>query len=187
MPSPIAHSVTGYALSQPFVRPRQRLLLFTSVFLTNAADLDFAAQFLGIGTHRGITHTIPFLVGLTLVIGAIAHRLGHRSVRLLMGLTLLLYGSHLLLDFYTAGDAGLRLWLPFSDRPFQAATPLFPSVQHTKGLFYAGHWQFISFELAYSGAMLGALWGWRILRRSPLLRSLRTMAQPQNPKSETRR
>ena len=66
MPSPIAHVVSGYALSRlPFIKPRQlpsRAPLVVTIYVAFIAccpDLDFLPQFLtGIRFHRGPSHSL---------------------------------------------------------------------------------------------------------------------------------
>ncbi len=188
MPSPIAHSVAGYICANllplpvdraasPFARSTSvRLLGLYGVLIGNVPDLDFVGEMMGLGHHRGISHSLVAMLAvsaiaslLSAVIARIGHRRnGHRGNHCLMtiatvsfGLTLVVYGSHLLLDYFTAGGPGMQLLQPFSDRYFQAARPIFPSVRHSEGLLYWGHLEFIRVELAYSAIAVAGLWGWQ--------------------------
>jgi hypothetical protein len=71
MPSPLAHSVTGYAISKlpPLGRkvtlgtPKIIVLIFYVIFVANVADLDFIPQLLiGQNYHHGLTHSLIFVL-----------------------------------------------------------------------------------------------------------------------------
>lgn len=174
MPSPIAHSVTGYVLAQlqpPTSSPRrtqrlQRWWVGLAIGLANVADLDFALKFLGLAEHRGFTHslTCAVLVSGSLALWAIWTQRRAIAARVL-GFSLLVYSSHLLLDFFTAGGRGMPLLTPFSDRLLSSPQPLFPPVHHSHGLFYWGHLEFVAFELGYAAILLLLLGGGRYLYR----------------------
>jgi len=170
MPSPIAHAVSGYVLSELFslksnIRNQEKRYhwhSFTAVFIAIAADFDFLPQLLtGERFHRGLTHTLIFAVGLSLIIGLLGRWLGKFSVQKLMGWTLILYGSHLLLDIFTAGGLGVQLLSPFSEVYIQSSLPLFPPVHHSRGLFDLRHLIFVAWELGYSAIILTGLWFWK--------------------------
>ena len=157
MPSPIAHSVTGYILfkrlkTSSFSSFRFRpLLLGFALFAANAADLDFIPHLLSASSfHRGVTHSIGFTLGFSFVVAALFYRFARPLVKQMFFLTAVIYSSHLLLDFFTAGGRGLQLLWPLSTRYFQAPFPLFPGVHHSEGLLYGGHVWFISYELLYT-------------------------------------
>lgn len=173
MPSPIAHAVSGYVLSELFPvksRPlnrgkRYHWESFTAVFIAIAADFDFVPQLLtGERFHRGLTHTLIFAVGLSLIIGLLGRRFGRFSAKKLMGWTLILYGSHLLLDIFTAGGLGVQIFSPFSEVYIQSSLPLFPPVHHSRGLFDLSHLIFVGWELGYSAIILAGLWFWKQTR-----------------------
>ena len=184
MPSPIAHSVAGYICASllsprvvqslmPFARSTSaRFLGLYGVLMGNLPDFDFLGQMIGLGHHRGISHSlIAMLVVsaiaalLTFVYLRLSCRLNQKRLATLttlgFGLTLVVYGSHLLLDYFTAGGPGMQLLQPFSDGYSQAAHPIFPPVHHSEGLLYWGHLEFIRVELAYSAIALACLWGWQ--------------------------
>lgn len=179
MPSPIAHSVTGYALTRlPFVKarsfrsplwPMTPLAAIYGIVVSVLPDLDFVPQLLtGIRFHRGPSHS---LVAAILVSGLLTwvvcryrpldRRSGHSNYRVLFVLTLGLYGSHILLDLLTQGGSGLPLFWPLSNQTFQLPFPIFPAVHHSRGLWDASHLIFISAELLYSACLLAGLWRFR--------------------------
>lgn len=187
MPSPIAHSVAGYICASllpprivqavsPFAQSTSaRLLGLYGVLIGNLPDLDFVGEMMGLGHHRGISHSLVAMLSVSAIAGLLffisfqmGYRLNrHRLMRIAMmscGLTLVVYGSHLLLDYFTAGGPGMQLLQPFSDQYFQAPQPIFPSVHHSEGLLYWGHLEFIRVELAYSAIAIAGLWGWRRFR-----------------------
>lgn len=168
MPSPLAHAVSGYAIAkglEPVKVYRVWRLALYAVFVAIAADFDFLPQItLGIKTHRGFTHSLGFAIVFSLVMGALAT--GKTTFRAfnylrLCLLTLLLYGSHLVLDFFTQGGSGIPIFWPMSHERFHSAISLFPAVHHSHGLFDSIHLLFISFELAYTVILLWGLSQWK--------------------------
>jgi inner membrane protein len=162
MPSPIAHAITGYAIAQLFslktVHAQKTLRRVSGLSLTLygvgmaiAADLDFIPQFMtGVKFHHGPTHSIAFAIAVAL--GAC----GSQKVwpdhwpKSIFRLTLALYGSHLLLDFFTDGGDGIQLFWPVNLGYWQSPVALFPSTHWSKPLFYPGHFLFLAYELGYS-------------------------------------
>lgn len=170
MPSPIAHAVSGYAITKllGMTRDRQLLkpsLLGYSVFMAIAADFDFLPQLIaGIDMHRGFTHSIVFAIAFSLLMSKLIKGMPGcqtLSYRQLWTLALIVYCSHLALDFLTQGGSGVPLLWPLSNSPFKSVLPLFPAVHHSRGLFDLGHLFFISFELIYSTLLLWALSRWK--------------------------
>lgn len=177
MPSPIAHSVTGYALAHlPFIKsrtfpsklwPMTPLATLYALFITNLPDLDFVPQIItGLRFHRGPSHSfITALVVSSLLAGIVyryrksqAKRGRLSGYKPLFALTLGLYSSHLLLDLLTFGGNGIPLFWPLTEQRFQLSFTVFPAVHHSNGLWDAGHLVFISAELLYSICLLAGLW-----------------------------
>lgn len=168
MPSPIAHSVSGYALTYlPFLKARtfhnQRwpitpLAAIYSIFVSNLPDLDFLPQLLtGARFHRGPSHSILAALVVSALLAWAIHR--YRlpfSIKYKTGygifffLTFGIYGSHLLLDFFTAGGSGIPLLWPLSTQHFISPFSIFPGVHHSRGLWDSSHLVFISAEILYS-------------------------------------
>ena len=180
MPSPIAHSATGYVLARFWfqrVRPQPRLsspkslqplVSFTAIYtliVANFPDLDFVPQILtGERFHRGPTHSIFIALLVSLLLAWIANRWQRRSstgslysYKALLCFTLALYTSHLSLDLITAGGRGMQLFWPLSTQYFQAPFSLFPGVHHSRGLWDASHFVFITAETLYSICIVAAL------------------------------
>jgi inner membrane protein len=171
MPSPIAHSVTGYALAR--LLPLDKLPgdgrwagllpIALGVFIGNAPDLDFIGQMLNLTTHRGITHSLGMMAAVSLLAALAARlltepKLGRHLARQMLLFCLAIYGSHLALDLITAGGPGMQLLWPLSDRYYGAPVRIFPAVRYEQGLFNLEHIRFISFELFYSALILTPLW-----------------------------
>ena len=164
MPSPIAHSISGYVIFRLFSIKNKAFkfskkgiyqlftILFT-VFVANAADLDFILQSLtGKKFHRGLTHSLTFALLFSLLVALIT-RFSSKKINIckqIFWLCLLLYGSHLLLDFFTSGGDGMQILWPFNNGFYKSVAPLFPSVHHELGIFDPVHIKFVSFELFYS-------------------------------------
>lgn len=184
MPSPIAHSVSGYAIARLAIfqssapaspaakgKPFQRWLmtppaLLYSVLVANLPDLDFVPQLVtGIRFHRGPSHSLlAALLVSGLLAWAVQYYQNHRAHALsqsrqssygaLFVFTLGLYASHLLLDLLTYSGSGLPLLWPLSPHQFSSPWPIFPAVHHSRGLWDASHWVFISAELIYAAGLL---------------------------------
>lgn len=186
MPSPIAHSVSGYAIARlPCFRDSilQRwlmspLALVYSVLVASLPDLDFVPQLVtGLRFHRGPSHSLLAALLVSSFLAWALHRYqtyhcrhnpsGLPSYGILFVFTFTLYASHLLLDLLTSGGSGLPLLWPLSTHQFSSPWPLFPAVHHSRGLWDASHWVFIGAELIYA---TGLLMGLRYFKTSPKIR-----------------
>lgn len=168
MPSPIAHAVSGYAIARGLdianIYKVWPLALYP-IFVAIAADFDFIPQLVAdVDTHRGLTHSISFAVVFSLLVSKLVSRHLAIGYKRLLVLTLVLYGSHLVLDFFTQGGAGIPLLWPLSHQMFQSAVPLFPAVRHSHGLFDPIHLFFLSFELVYTVVLLWGLSRWQTFK-----------------------
>ncbi|NEP88151.1 MAG: metal-dependent hydrolase [Okeania sp. SIO2C2] len=171
MPSPIAHSVSGYVLAK--FLPQEKLKYYPSrwwsweifypVFVAIFADFDFLPQLItGERFHRGITHTFVFAIAFSLIVSWLISYCRKSCFKQLFFLTLVIYSSHLVLDFFTAtSGSGLQLFWPFTDTYLKSAIPFFPSVHHSRGLFDPSHLIFIIWESCYSILVLSVLWFWK--------------------------
>ncbi|MFQ5456671.1 MAG: metal-dependent hydrolase [Nitrospirota bacterium] len=172
MPSPIAHAVSGYAISrllppkQPIVTGqddnKEKIYIAYCILLANLPDFDFIPQLLtGQRYHHGFTHSLIFTIGISMTLGLLSNSiLETQGFKQSFFLTLIIYGSHLLMDFFTAGGKGMQLLWPFSDGFFISPIAIFPGVYYSKGLFHYSHLIFIGFELVYSVILLRILWFW---------------------------
>ena len=174
MPSPIAHSITGYAISRLWSdridrRPKQpaRWLLFYGVFIGIMADFDFIPQIItGDRYHHRFSHSITFAVGTAIVAWGIARFYRYKKGKQLGLLTLAIYGSHLILDLVTQGSSGIQLLWPFSSKLYQSSVVIFPSTYWSEPLFqHSGHFIFIAFELGYGVLIMLGLWFAKITRK----------------------
>lgn len=168
MPSPIAHAVSGYALARGVEPPKANRiwpLALYAIFVAIAADFDFIPQIvLGVDSHRGFTHSISFSVAFSLLVSRlVSDRIALNYIRLL-GLTLVIYCSHLVLDFFTQGGSGIPLLWPMSNHTFQSAISIFPAVHHSHGLFDSIHLRFLGFELTYTVILLWGLSQWKTFK-----------------------
>ena len=191
MPSPIAHSVSAYAVSKLWPESKillwkqrrgaslsrwfawnasPRLLLYV-VFIAVSPDLDFVPQILtGDRYHHGPTHSIMFAVGTAIVSWLASGWLGRRSRQIAL-LALVVYLSHLALDLVTKGGDGIQLLWPFSQSYYQSPLLIFPSTGWSKGLFDPQHFVFLAFELGYSALVLLGLSRLNKKGRKPLPRA----------------
>jgi inner membrane protein len=159
MPSPIAHAVSGYAIAQLFAlksetkqfSPLSGSLTLHGVGMGLAADLDFIPQFItGVRYHHGLTHSIVFAIAVAVYAVGLEMLWPRRFPKQMFWLTLALYGSHLVLDFFTDGGDGIQLFWPFSLNYWRSPIPLFPSTHWSKPLFDPGHFLFVAYELGYA-------------------------------------
>ncbi len=173
MPSPIAHSVSGYVLANlPALKfrtglrqiwPMISLTTLYILFVANLPDFDFIPQIVtGLRFHRGPSHSFTA----ALLVSALLSWLAYRYLKykkqpsrytICFALTFAIYSSHLLLDLLTHGGNGLPLLWPLSLDRFQLPFAIFPAVHHSRPLWDASHLVFISAELLYSVFLLAGL------------------------------
>lgn len=176
MPSPIAHSVSGYILAK-FLPPKQtefrlgrrweREILYP-IFVANAADLDFIPQLItGEMYHRGWTHSLIFAFGFSAIATFITSYFWQLPYKQLFLFTLLLYTSHLFLDFFSQGR-GIPVFLPFIASFFKSSITLFPGVHYSRGLWDYSHFVPIVFESVYSAFLLGGFWWYKNRKRNKI-------------------
>lgn len=167
MPSPIAHSITGFVIYQFFYRykkivpvtKKEALYALFFMLLAVLADLDFIPQLLtGEKYHRGFSHSIFFTVCMGAVLAIISKMLSIKDSKSVFFLVVAVYGSHLLLDFFSEGGAGIQLLWPFSKEYYASPMALFPGVHHSRGVLDISHFVFIGFELCYSALIMIILW-----------------------------
>ncbi|MGF1542167.1 MAG: metal-dependent hydrolase [Pleurocapsa sp.] len=170
MPSPLAHGVSGYIITKfsPLKRPQESKVnqwyvqSLYPVFVAISADLDFIPQIItGDNYHRGLTHSILFGLIFSVITGFIVSHWSKYSYRKIFLLTAIAYGSHLVLDFFTAGGDGMELLWPITDSFFKSPLPIFPAVHHSRGLWHYSHLIPLSFELAYSALLFLGMFYWQ--------------------------
>ena len=175
MPSPIAHSVSGYVISQLLSSDKQaiqyrkwwNIQTICFMFIAVAPDLDFVPQLLtGERYHQGLTHSLTFTIIFVVIVGLIGRLFRKQIFKRLFLLTSAVYGSHLLLDFFTEGGSGIQFLWPFTNSFFISPLSVFPGAHHSRGLFDPSHLIFIGFELCYSAVLLAGLWIWKKRNRS---------------------
>lgn len=170
MPSPIAHSVSGYLVSKLwsqkgnlkfFRTTRNYPWLLYVVFVSNAPDLDFILQFfLNEKIHRSFTHSVTATLGVSCFAGLIGFIFCKSHWKQLWLITLIMYSLHLVLDAFTAGGLGMKLLWPFTENYYRFPFSLFPPVHHSRGLLDLSHIIFVSYEFAYSVLLLWGLKKW---------------------------
>ncbi|MDY7003981.1 MAG: metal-dependent hydrolase [Cyanobacteriota bacterium] len=175
MPSPIAHSVSGYVLAKFLPKKLSKYDAsywwnfgnFYPVFIAIFADFDFLPQCVtGERFHLGITHTLIFAISFSLIISWLISYFRKSSFKQLFLFTFILYSFHLLLDLFTAGSSGLQLLWPLTDISFKSTISVFPQVYHSREVFNISHFIFIAWELSYSVLILSVLWLWNNCRSS---------------------
>ncbi len=158
MPSPIAHTIVGYAVyristtiyndsdDSAKVRLISRPLL-AMVGLSLLPDTDIIPGILKgdiDGFHNNISHSLAFGLFIALFIGFGAG-LKNRSYSFYwFGLALLGYELHVLMDFFTVGR-GVMLFWPFSPERYEPALKLFYGLHRSDGLLSIRHlWTFLT-------------------------------------------
>jgi inner membrane protein len=137
------------------------------VFVATVADLDFIPQIItGESFHRGLTHSLIFTLGFSLILAFILRKRWQFSYKQLAWITFILYGSHLVLDFFTEGR-GIPLLYPFTENFFVSSITLFPGVHHSRGLWHYSHLIWICFELVYSVLLVWGVRWWRLVKANP--------------------
>lgn len=139
MPTPVAHTLAGYAFARLSPKRAGRLPLFMLVlilFAANAPDMDFIPGLL-VGRpsdfHSGITHSLGFAL---LISAFMAGALSFKTGRFLPNFLLFLgaYLTHMLLDYLNPDGRppyGIPALWPFSSQYFISSTPVFLGVHHS--------------------------------------------------------
>lgn len=169
MASPLAHTLLGFTLFNLWpagIRDFQiRPWLVYGLVLTAslAPDLDFIPGLL-LGDpsryHQTLSHSLGMALVLALGFGTILRLLKTGlSWANWSGLLLLLIGSHLLLDFFTADyrpPFGFPLFWPFSEIPHTSPLPIFPP--SVRDLNRSDFWSQNSTVLLVEGCIFLPLW-----------------------------
>ena len=138
MPTPVAHTLAGYIVSQ--FTPKTKHISLSSLvlvlFMANAPDLDFLPGLL-VGKpsmyHSGITHSLGFALLFSLV-GATLYSLRSRQFLPVFVMCFFAYLSHLFLDFMNPDGRppyGVPFFWPLSNQYFISPVPLFLGVHHS--------------------------------------------------------
>jgi inner membrane protein len=136
MPSPVAHSLTGYVIyraASPVHACRwQYVVLY--LFAANAPDLDFLPGFL-VGDpdlyHHGVSHSIGFAVLFASALSLFLLFLKRDPIRRNFLIFFCLYSSHVILDWLSVDTAfpyGVPFLWPLTDEYFIAPFPFLPDV-----------------------------------------------------------
>jgi inner membrane protein len=172
MPSPIAHTATGYFILRCFCSERQLgplsrrewlICLGLSLLIANGPDLDLIPQFLtGERYHHGFTHSLTFALWVSVLFGIGVSRVWPIGFRSVFVLGFMLSLSHPLLDFFTQGGKGIELFWPISSEFLKSPVWIFPDTHYTRALFHPSHVAFIAFESCYAALLC---LGWRMFER----------------------
>ena len=172
MPSPLAHSAFGYLISRflplknfnLYPTKKWEIKYFYPIFIAAAADFDFIPQLMtGNDYHRGLTHSLIFTLGVSLIMGVISCSRWKSSFKAGFGLTFVLYGSHLVLDFVSAGR-GIKFFAPFTEQFFHSPFVLFPGVHYSRGFFHYTHLFPIGYELIVCTLLFVGVEQWKKYR-----------------------
>ena len=146
MATPVGHYLVGLSIGRALARDhlqRRQALGIAAVALL--ADLDVLPG-LVVGDlsryHHQATHSLAAAVGLSAIV--LVALLGIRSRRAfhLSSLVLLVYGSHLALDFFTLDTSepyGFPAFWPWGSATYEAPFMLLPNVQHTISPLFSVH------------------------------------------------
>lgn len=101
-------------------------VLVAGMILSMLPDADVIAFGMGIPYesqfgHRGITHSILFAVGISVIITLLFHRKQHYDFKSFLSINLFLFVStvsHGILDAMTTGGLGVGFFIPFSDQRY---------------------------------------------------------------------
>lgn len=138
MPSPLGHSLIGYAMSASKTRiepARYQALAF--IFFANLPDIDFLPGLL-VGNvfqfHRGPTHSLAFPFLIAVVLAAVIRRPEQRALLVRAGFLGTL--SHVVLDFFCASSpaAGVPLLWPLDATRFASPLQVFVPMAWGGGL-----------------------------------------------------
>ena len=138
MPSPLGHSLAGCIIfracpGQAAGSAWQHMVLYMVV--ANSPDLDFIPGFL-LGNpnryHHGISHSIGVAGVFSVIFGSFLFLLRRDRFWEKLGVSFLLYSSHLALDYLstdTSPPHGQPLLWPFSSTYYIAPIAVFPDIK----------------------------------------------------------
>lgn len=180
MPSPVAHSLIGLSLGVAWLAPsrvtvkeflkRLRALwwpLALCVVAANASDLDFLPGLIKgdlNAFHQGLTHTLPFVLAVAVVLRALSRKWPKRRV---VQWLFLIGVSHLAADLLTVDTRPpigiMGLW-PFSNEHFSAPFSIFMPLQKQDwtDILRPHNWRAVSVEMAWCLPLLLAVLAWKI-------------------------
>ena len=131
---PVCHTLVGATLAATGLKDRSRYGTATLLLAANLPDIDVAAHFMGdvasYGIRRGITHGLPALVVLPLLLAGLVYGIAKlrgpptagpgANFRGLLLLSAIGVASHPTLDWMN--NYGMRWLMPFVDRWFYGDT-----------------------------------------------------------------
>lgn len=173
VPSPLAHTAAGYAVSVIFDqrwRPNNSEAAVATVkrfvlvaMLAILPDLDSLAGLLtgNFGRfHNNATHSMFVGLMAAAIVGLLMSRKQPTRFTHWFTLTLLLYELHVVMDYLTIGRGVMALW-PFSSARYVSPVPLFYGFHWSDGLWSIRHvWTLIT-EAVFAGILLLLLYGWQ--------------------------
>ncbi len=136
MPTPVAHTLCGYACYEAMKKKGERLQwkwLLMLIVAANLADLDYLpGVFIDLPNnfHHGMTHSIVFTLIIAGIAGAVAY-MKNRRFWPVMIIVSIAYGSHVLMDFFTKDTSppfGEQLLWPFYRAYFLSPISLFRDI-----------------------------------------------------------
>jgi inner membrane protein len=165
MPSPIAHAAAGYLIyrirGKENKNSRWRLrLLLAALFFSLLPDADFLPGLLvgDVGRfHNQGTHSILAAIVVAAAAGLAARLWGGRA-RLWAGTALVSYGMHVVMDMFTYGGRGVKLFWPLSAQRFESPVALFIGARWSEGLWNPEHLVTLYSELVFTGVILFIAW-----------------------------
>lgn len=178
MPSPIAHSATGYLIYRIF-RPRLEgqvsrkvgpwtLSLTVVVGLSLIPDLDSVFGIL-VGDlrqyHNNLTHSLILGFVVALSIGGVAWLKQRSGFVTWFLLSLLCYDMHVIMDYFTLGR-GVMLFWPFSSSRYSSPVTLFYGVRWSDGWISLRHLWTLGTELVFIVVIMILVHGISIAKRS---------------------
>lgn len=146
MPTPIGHSLAGYAIYASLKgRTRQNWRLLTlSILIANLADIDYLFGFI-VGNpnlyHHTLTHSLTFAIISGAILGTFFALKSQERVLKYFLIFVGLYLSHLLLDYLTLDTSppyGEQLFWPFTKKYFISPVYIFTDIHKasTNKLFF---------------------------------------------------
>lgn len=161
MPSPLAHGATGYVIYR-ILRSRLggqasrkigtlSLSLTVAVGLSLIPDLDSVFGIL-VGDlsqyHNNLTHSLILGFIIALSIGGLAWLKQRSGFVTWFTLSLMSYGMHVIMDYFTL-SRGVMLFWPFSSSRYSSPVTLFYGVRWSEGWISLRHLWTIGTELVF--------------------------------------
>lgn len=163
MPSPIAHSATGFVISRIATRMgtptlssvNPHAVILVAVGLSLLPDLDSVLGLL-LGDfgryHNNASHSLFVGLAIAVVVGLLAVSSGRAGFLQGFFVALACFQLHVIMDFFTVGRGVMAFW-PLTAQRFSSPLPLFYGLRWSDGWFSQRHLWTVLTEVPFAVAI----------------------------------